>query len=161
MSYLRGIVTRRLAVFLVVLSAACGGGSRPQTPIPQSMNASLEQFMAAVKANDLNRLGGLWGTERGPAAQWMDREKLRQRLTVIQKYMEHGGYRVIEGPLMVPARTDLRTYRVELQRNNCSQVVSIDVIRTRSGGWLVFDPHLESAGTPGGRCQAAATGTGP
>ena len=62
-------------------------------PVPQSINASLEQFMAAVKANDLERLGGLWGTDRGPAAQWMDRQQLRQRLTVIQKYMEHSGYR--------------------------------------------------------------------
>jgi hypothetical protein len=151
---------RRLLTFLVLLALGCGGRG-PRMPVPQSVNASLEQFMAAVKANDLERLGGLWGTERGPAAEWMDKVKLRQRLTVIQKYLEHSGYRVIEGPLPVPARSDLRTYRVELQRAGCSQMVSIDVVRTRSGGWLVFDPHLETAGTPGTRCQAPGTGTGP
>jgi hypothetical protein len=150
---------RRLLLLLVLLAPGCGGRG-PQAPLPQSVNASLEQFMAAAKANDLDRLGGLWGTERGPAAQWMNPERLRQRLTVIQKYMEHSGYRVIEGPLPVPGRTDLRTYRVELQRAGCTQVVTIEIIRTRSGGWLVFDPHLESAGTPGTRCQPAP-GTGP
>ena len=147
---------RRLAVMLLVLGAGCGGGSRPQTVVPQSVNAALEQFLAAVKANDLSRMGGLWGTERGPAVQWMKSEELRQRLTVIQKYLDHVGYRIIEGPLAVPNRNDLRTYRVDLQRSACNQAVPIDVVHTRSGGWLVYDVHLEAAGSPGGRCQAGS-----
>ncbi len=150
---------RRLAVILLVLGAACGGGSRPQTAVPQSVNAALEQFLSAVKANDLSRMGALWGTERGPAAQWMKFEELRRRLTVIQKYLDHVGYRIIEGPLAVPNRGDLRTYRVDLQRSACSQAVPIDVVRTRSGGWLVYDVHLEAAGSPGGRCQVPGSGT--
>jgi hypothetical protein len=85
---------------------------------------------------------------------------LRQRVTVIQKYLDHTGYRIIEGPLLVPGHAELRTFRVELQRENCNQVLPIDVVRTRSGGWLVFDVHLESVNTPG-RCPAAAAGTKP
>ncbi|HXM39330.1 MAG TPA: hypothetical protein VN908_11820 [Gemmatimonadales bacterium] len=154
---------RRLAVCLVLFAgvAACSKSPRPGTPIPQSMNESLAQFLAAVKANDLSRMGNLWGTERGPASQSMDGQVLRQRLTVIQKYLAHTGYRVIEGPLMVPGRDDVRTFRVELQRAGCNQVLPIDVIRTRSGGWLVYDVHLESAGSPTARCQPAGTGTRP
>lgn len=150
---------RRLSVGLVLLGAACGGSSAPQTPIPQSVNAALEQFLSAVKANDIGRMGTLWGTERGPAAQWMKGQELHQRLTVIQKYLDHAGYRIIEGPLAVPNRSDMRTYRIDLQRGGCSQAVPIDVVRTRSGGWLVYDVHLESAGSPGGRCQPAGSGT--
>jgi hypothetical protein len=155
-------VKRRL-VLLVLLAAltACSGNRGPQTPVPQSMNESLTQFMAAVKANDLKRLGELWGTEHGPAAGSMDIEVLRRRITVIQKYLEHTGYRVIEGPLLVPGHDDLRTFRVELQRTNCNQVLPIDVVRTRSGGWLVYDVHLESAGNPVGPCQPRGTGTRP
>ena len=125
------------------------------------MNESVSQFLAAVKANDQKRMGELWGTERGPAANSMDAVVLRQRLTVIQKYLDHSGYRIIEGPLLVPGRDELRTFRVELQRTSCNQVLPIDVVRTRSGGWLVYDVHLESAGSPGGRCQPAETGTRP
>ena len=150
---------RRLPVLLLLLGAACGRGSGPQMPVPQSVNAALEQFLAAVKANDLSRMGGLWGTDRGPAAQWMKGDELRQRLTVIQKYLDHTGYRIIEGPLAVPSRNDLRTYRVDLQRSGCNQAVPIDVVRTRSGGWLVYDVHLEAAGTPSARCQPAGSGT--
>ncbi|HEV2671619.1 MAG TPA: hypothetical protein VGU74_11035 [Gemmatimonadales bacterium] len=125
------------------------------------MNESVAQFLAAVKANDLKRMGDLWGTERGPAAQSMSPDVLRQRLTVIQKYLDHTGYRIIEGPLLVPGHQDLRTYRVELQRSSCNQVMPLDVIKTHSGGWLVYDVHLEAAGSPTGRCQPPGTGTPP
>ena len=150
---------RRLPVLLLLLGAACGRGSGPQTPVPQSVNAALEQFLAAVKANDLTRMGALWGTDRGPAVQWMKAQELHQRLSVIQKYLDHVGYRIIEGPLSVPNRSDLRSYRVDLQRSGCNQAVPIDVVRTRSGGWLVYDVHLEAVGTPSSRCQPAGSGT--
>jgi len=123
------------------------------------MNESVAQFLAAVKANDLKRMGELWGTERGPAAQSMNGDVLRQRLTVIQKYLDHTGYRVIEGPLLVPGHQELRTYRVELQRASCNQVMPMDLIKTHSGGWLVYDVHLEAAGSPVARCQPAGSGT--
>lgn len=153
---------RRFIGFALLLAgAACGGRAKSSLPVPQSMNESVAQFLAAVKANDQRRMGDLWGTERGPASQSMNADVLRQRLTVIQKYLDHTGYRVIEGPLLVPGRDDLRTFRIELQRSNCNQVLPIDVVRTRSGGWLVYDVHLESAGSPAGRCQPAGTGTRP
>lgn len=152
---------RRLAVCLVLLAAqggaACRRSSAPPTPVPQTMNEAVAQFLAAVKDNDLRRMGSLWGTERGPAAQNMNGDVLRQRLTVIQKYLDHTGYRIIEGPLLVPNNDELRTFRVELQRAACNHVLPIDVIRTRSGGWLVYDVHLEAANP---RCPAGA-GTGP
>jgi hypothetical protein len=91
----------------------------------------------------------------------MDPEQMRERLTVIQKYLENKGYRIIEGPLLVPAHDDQRTYRVELQRASCNQVMPIDVVRTHSGGWLVYDVHLESAGSPAAPCQPTTAGTRP
>ena len=152
---------RKALVISMLLAGvvACSRNSGPSTPVPQSMNESVAQFLAAVKASDLSRMGNLWGTERGPASQTMNAEVLRQRVTVIQKYLSHTGYRIIEGPLLFPGRDDLRTFRVELQRTECNQVIPIDVIRTRSGGWLVYDVHLETA-NPAGRCQPG-TGTRP
>ena len=154
---------RRVAIALLLFagSTACGSHPGAGTPVPQSVNESVSQFLAAVKANDLKRMGQLWGTEHGPAAGSMNADKLQQRLTVIQKYLDHTGYRIIEGPLLVAGHDDRRTYRVELQRSSCNQVLPIDVVRTRSGGWLVYDVHLESAGSPGGRCQQVETGTRP
>jgi len=146
-------VKPRLAVLVALASLACGsGGSR--TPAPQSLNETLAQFMSAVKTNDLKRMSALWGTERGPAADWMKAEAMNQRLAVIQKYLNHAGYRVVEGPLPVPAQDNQRSFRVELQRSNgCNVVLPIDLIRARSGSWLVLDVHLDVAGNPAAGCK--------
>lgn len=132
---------------------ACGGG-KPETPAPQSLSETLTQFMAAVKANDLRRLGTLWGSARGPASSWMKADELNQRVTVIQKYLNHQGYRVVEGPLPFPGRQELRTYRVELQRaSGCSVVLPIDLVRIKGDRWLVADVHLDVAGNPAAPCR--------
>lgn len=150
---------RQAALVAVLVTLGCGG--RPAVaPAPQSITDALTQFMAAVRANDLRRMGELWGTERGPAAAWMKPDELRMRLAVIQRYLAHVGYRVLEGPIApAGARPALRTFRIELQREGCNAVLPIDLVRTGGGGWLVYDVHLESAGNPAARCQPQGSGT--
>jgi len=161
---------RRLAVLLVVLGVGCGGRQRPGALIPQTPNEALSKFMDAVKANDLTRMGDLWGSERGPASSYMDRNNLKRQLTTIQIYWNHTGYRIIEGPLAaqplnptfknVPSADRLRDFRVDFQRpSGCNQAALLTVVRTNSGGWLVYDVHLETVGNPQARCQATGSGT--
>lgn len=152
---------RRVGILVAVgvWGMACGGNTRSAPPTPQTMQETVTRFLGAVKANDLDRMGQLWGSARGPAANWMKPQELSQRLTVIQKYLAHNGSRVVEGPLNVPGRQELRTFRVELQRPNCTRVVPLDLIQT-GGGWVVFDVHLEAAGNPVLACQSGG-GTRP
>ncbi len=142
---------RRLMLLCAVLGVACGGG-HTQLPVPATMNDALTQFLDAVKSRDILRMGQLWGSTRGPAAQWMSDSVLHMRMAVVQRYLTAPGYRVVEGPLAVPGRSDRRLFQVELQRPECLHVQPIEVVQTRSGGWLVSDVHLESAGTPGMSC---------
>jgi hypothetical protein len=150
----------------------CGGGQRPATPAPQTPNEALTKFLEAVKANDLGRMGSLWGTERGPAAAFLDDNQLKRRLATIQVHWDHKGYRIVDGPLPaqplsatfknVPSADRLRDFRVELQRaNGCSPVIPITLVRTNQGGWLIYDAHLESAGNPAARCPTTPPGTRP
>ena len=161
---------RRLPVVLVLVGLGCGGGQRPGALIPQTPNEALTKFMDAVKANDLTRMGNLWGSDRGPASTYLDGSHLKRQLTTIQIYWNHTGYRIIEGPLPaqplnssfknVPSADRLRDFRVELQRSGgCIQAVPITVVRTNSGGWLVYDVHLEAVGSPASRCQPPGSGT--
>ena len=151
---------RRLTVLCALAGLACAGAPGPQTVSPQSMNQTLDQFFAAVKANDLQRMGALWGTERGPANDWMKADELRQRLLVIQRYLVHVGYRVIEGPLLVPGTPNQRSFRIELQRaTGCNFVFPVDLVRAKSGSWLVNDVHLDIVTNPAGACKPGP-GTG-
>src|SRR5438309_5697319 len=47
----RALLMRRYAVLATLLAVACGHGS--QAPVPQTLSQALDQFLAAVKANDL------------------------------------------------------------------------------------------------------------
>jgi hypothetical protein len=146
-------VRPRLAVLVALGACACGGGGS-QAPAPESLRQTVTQFLSAVKANNLPRMATLWGASRGPAAEWMKPEDMKQRLTVIQRYLNHEGYRVVEGPLPVPGKDDVRTFRVELQRaGGCSVVLPLDLVRAKSGSWLVLDVHLEAAGNPASACR--------
>lgn len=150
---------RRFTI-LVLLGAIGCGGKKPEPATPESaMQATVDGFLAAVKANDINRMAQLWGTDKGPAASTMDPTELTQRLSVIQKYLAHTGYRIVDGPTSVPASPRLRTYRIELQRSNCTRVLPMDLIFSRTGSWVVYDVHLEAAGNPVLGCPP--TGTRP
>jgi hypothetical protein len=151
---------RRLTVFLTVLGIACGG-HRTQAPAPATMNDALIQFLDAVQARDIERMGRLWGTTRGPAADWMQDSVVAMRMTVVQRYLSANGYRIVEGPLAVPGGSERRLFRVELQRAQCSHVQPIELIQVSRGGWLVYDVHLESAGGAGSPCKPTTPGTRP
>src|SRR5216117_1595172 len=133
------LVKRRVAIALLLFagSIACGKNPGAGTPVPQSINESVSQFLAAVKANDQKRMGELWGTERGPAANSMNAGVLRQRLTVIQKYLDHTGYRIVEGPLTVPGTTTCGPIA-----SSCSVPIAIRCCRSTSSaptvaaGWF-------------------------
>lgn len=141
----------RLAVLVALSCLACGTGPKP--PAPQSLPETLAQFLAAVKANDLERMKTLWGTERGPAAGWMKAEDLKQRLTVLQIYLNHTSYRVIEGPLPVSDKDDRRRFRVELQRpNTCTIVVPLELARSHDR-WFVVGTDLAAVGNPAEPCK--------
>ena len=151
---------RRFTILLLLGAIGCGGKKEPEAATPESaMQATVDGFLAAVKSNDINRMAQLWGTDKGPAAATMDATELTQRLSVIQKYLAHTGYRIVEGPTSVPASPRLRTYRIELQRSNCTRVLPMDLIFSRTGSWLVYDVHLEAAGNPVLGCPP--TGTRP
>lgn len=143
----------RLAVLVALGSLACGGGA-PQAPTPQSLQQTLTLFMAAVKANDLDRLGTLWGSDRGPASEWMKPEELKMRVAVIQKYLNHVGYRVVEGPTPVPGHDDQRTFKIDLQRSSsCTVTFPIELVRTHHSTWVVNDVSLGTLPTPGAPCR--------
>lgn len=152
-------MTRRLAVCMVLLAAACGGGRAPAPPTPATAADAVVGFLDAVRLNDSRKMSELWGDERGGAVAWMAPDELEKRLTVIQRYLAHSAYRIVDGPAPLRGQSDRVTFRVELRRGQCLHVQPIDLVRARQGGWIVWDVHLEAAGTPPAACSRVPPGT--
>ena len=116
--------------------------------------------MAAIKAKDLGRVGELWGRENGPASRTMKADDLRKRVTVFQIYLNHVGYRVLEGPAPVPGQQSRQRFRIELERpTSCVVAFDLDVVHANSGAWLVAGFDLASLTNPAARCAPTGTGT--
>lgn len=139
---------RSSVALLVLVGLGCGGRYHAgTTPEPQTSAAALEQFLAAVKAKNSRRLAELWGNEKGPLAATgqLRPTYVDSVVQVFQVYLRHNGYRVVDGPKPIMGTQNSVTYHVELQLPDCNRVQPLDLTRTRSGGWVVSDPHLEAA----------------
>jgi hypothetical protein len=148
---------RQLLAWGVVLSAACGGGYHAgNLPEPQTPNSALDQFLAAVKAKDNNRMAQLWGNDKGSASAVgkLPAGYVDSVVQVFQIYLRHEGYRIIDGPTPVPGSPKIVIYHVELQLRDCNRIQPFDMINTQRGGWLVRDPHIEASAATIPHCRA-------
>src|SRR5712691_2684268 len=95
-------VRPRLTVLVALGCLACGGAG-PGKLAPQSPQETLAQFMSAVKANDLERMRTLWGSERGLASGHLKSTDVNQRL-MVQIDLEDGEARSRVQPLEIDRR---------------------------------------------------------
>lgn len=141
------IFTRRfiLATAAAVGLAACQSG--PQGPVaPSAPEETLRQFMAAVNAQDLEKMALLWGTERGPStiSSRNSPDARHQQLTVMQRVLAADSFRVrsIEP---VPGHETQRRIDVDLMRGPKRATVPFVLVPARTGGWLVSQIRLDLA----------------
>ena len=132
---------RRIAL-LAPLLVACGGGHAITTPIPSDPNAAVNQFLAAVKNKDVAGMSQVWGDEDNLEVHLVKPDEFRMRVISLQIYLSNKGYRIIEGPVPVQGVASRRTYRVELQRTNCTFPVTLTVAQMHRGGWLFYGTDL-------------------
>ena len=133
-----------------MLALAACGPSRAY-PAPAEPEAAVRQFLAAVQANSLTAMGEVWGTDRGPAVSFMERQEMEQRLTVMRTYLRHERYEFVVGN--AAGSTSERIVQVRLIRGNCRPVVPFTLVRYRSG-WLVQQVDLEAVGNPQRTCPS-------
>src|SRR5258708_8205720 len=115
-SYLR-TMKRLASLALLGTLAACGGRYRAgSAPEPQSPNAALEQFLAAVKAKDTHKLEQLWGNDNGTVLgrKNFPDSAVEQTVRLFQVYFAHEAYPIVHapppnalGPPLVPSHAAL------------------------------------------------------
>src|SRR2546426_4254703 len=113
-------VRPRLTVLVALGCLACGGAG-PEKLAPQSPQETLAQFMSAVKANDLERMRTLWGSERGLASGHLKSTDVNQRLAVLQIYRSEEHTSELQSPCNLVCRLLLEKKKQHRQLHYVSQ----------------------------------------
>ena len=123
-------------------------GAAP-TPAPSATNpnltgaatprAAVEQFLTAVKAQDIQAMSVLFGTTRGPARDNMDREELEKRLIILQCYFSHDKFRILRDS---PGDGGHRVLAVELTRGTNIRNPAFYTIQGPAGRYYVDNMEI-------------------
>jgi hypothetical protein len=100
---------------------------------------AVEQFLAAVRAQDLQAMSVVFGTKNGPSRDNMNREELEKRLIIIQCYFNHDKYRIL-GDL--PGENGERVFNVELTRGSLTRTPKFYTIQGPQGRWFVDNMEI-------------------
>ena len=138
----------------MLLLAACGGGSAPQTQPASSASGAVSSFMQAVADSNLGKMASLWGTANGSAAKTNQPPDWQRRIAIMQAYLRNDSFRITSD---VPeADESRRGLLVEIKRSTCTWSVPFTTVKTRDGSWIVTQLDLAAAGNPARPCQDGA-----
>ena len=135
---------------LGVLLVACRGGSMSSTPTPSAgttggvgaatARTAVDAFMAAVKAEDLQALGAIWGTQQGPAREQMSRADLEMREYYIVKCLRHDKYTILSD---AGAPAGARVFTVQLTYGPLTRSTNFSLVPGPQNRWYVRDVELK------------------
>ena len=133
---------RFLLLLMLVLPMACRpqGGSSPIGAA--NSRAAVEAFLRAAKAQDLEAMSVIWGTQRGPVrdqSDVMDRREREQRMLVMMCYLNHDRYQI----LSETQGESSRTLAVQLTRGSMSRTTNFVTVRGPGDRWYVEQAQIQ------------------
>jgi len=134
-------VKKWMVVLPFLVLTACGRNPQPGDRLTGAAapRLAVEQFMAAVKAQDLQAMSLVWGTVKGPARDQLERNELEKREIIMQGCYDHERFRILdEGP----APDGERVVRVEVTRGAKKATPSFAVVKGPSDRWYVRDAGI-------------------
>ena len=122
---------------LLVLTLFVMGCPKKQPPGPltgaATPRAAVEQFMLAIRAQDLQAISSVWGNSKGPARdQGMTREELEKRTLLMVCFFTHDSYRITG---LTSASTKKEYITAELTKGNLVRSAEFTVERGPSNRW--------------------------
>jgi hypothetical protein len=142
------------AVVLAACSGNSGGTSGPAVAPVLSSAQAMRDFMKAAADSNLMRMGQLWGTSRGSAAETQYPENYEKRLVVLQLYLRADSSK-IASDVAIGGKDDQREVKVDIYRQGCKKQVPALMIRLDNKGWIVNNIDLAPAGNPARPCEPA------
>lgn len=136
-------MSKWIVLVALVLAAACGRKPAPGTSLTGAAapRLAVEQFLAAVKAQDLQAMSVVWGTDKGPARDQLERSELEKREIIMQGCYDHDSFRILEEG---PAPNGERSVRVELTRARRTATPTFLMVKGPSDRWYVRDAGINA-----------------
>jgi hypothetical protein len=123
------------------------GGATPQLAV--------DQFLVAVRNRDLQAMSTVFGTNRGPARETMDRTELEKREIILACYFNNDSYRILGEQ---SGQDDHREVRAEIRRGAQARQTTFYAIKGPGDRWYIDNMDIASVrdfcgnpGTPSGR----------
>lgn len=137
----------RLIAVIAVLSSACASSPRPNPAESAGVNATgalapklaVDQFLRAVKAQDLQAMSVIFGTKNGAARDVMDRVELEKREIILACYFMHDKYRILSEQSWEGGH---RAVRVELTKGQMVRQPTFYVIQGPGQRWYVDNMEI-------------------
>lgn len=144
---------------LLVLLAACApkvttttttGAVQPAAPASEAQRTSnvtgaptarsaVEQFLEAVRAQDLQAMSVIFGTSKGPSRDNMNRDELDKRLVILQCYFNHEKFRILSE---FPGDDRRRVIKVELSKQGNLRTPNFYAVPGPSNRWYIDNMEI-------------------
>jgi len=111
----------------------------PQLPGAPSPRLAVEEFLTAVRGQDLQAMSAVFGTSHGPSRDNMDRDQLEKRLIILQCYFMHDKYRILGEN---PGESSHRVFTVELTRGRLTRQPHFYTIQGPNNRWFVDNMEI-------------------
>jgi len=149
---------RKVAVLVFVTACATASQTMPnngQLTGGATPQLAVDQFLVAVRNRDLQAMSAVFGTNRGPARETMDRTELEKREIILACYFNNDSYRTLGEQ---SGQAGHREVQVELKRGAQTRQSTFYTIKGPGDRWYVDNMDIASVrdfcgnpGTPSGR----------
>ena len=135
-------------VWILLAATACSSATKAPETAPVRMTGAaaprtaVEQFLQAVRAQDLQAMGEIWGNAKGPARDQFERSELEKRELIMQGCFDHDKFRIVDES---PGEAGRRVYRVELTKGRVVATPRFYAIPGPGGRWFLEDAEIAAA----------------
>ena len=150
---------KNVALLFVIAIAACApkvttttntGTIEPSPPVVDAQRPSnvtggstarsaVEQFLEAVRAQVLQAMSVIFGTNKGPSRDNMNREELEKRLVILQCYFNHEKFRILSE---FPGDDGHRVIEVELSKQGNLRTPNFYIVPGPSNRWYIDNMEI-------------------
>jgi hypothetical protein len=120
---------------VVTGSGAAVGGAGAETP-----RLAVERFMSAVKSQDMQGFGLVWGSRDGAAIATMDQESREKRQLILMCYLKHDSYTILGE---APSPGGERVLALEIKLRDMTRPTNFFLARGPRDRWFVREPQIE------------------